>query len=74
MGFPPRKLVGFALVLIVAVSCYLTIVEIVNTYKPDGILRSFAVESLRRSGSPRFLMGDTLLVEAESSVTSDYDL
>jgi hypothetical protein len=70
-----RKLKGSVLVLIVAFSAYLTIVQIVNTYPPSGILKSFSVKSLRGSASSTtYLMGDSLIVEAESDWASEYDL
>jgi hypothetical protein len=43
-----RKVVGLALVLTVLVSGYLTVVQIVNGFKPDGFLESFDVKSLRK--------------------------
>jgi hypothetical protein len=69
------ELKGFILIIIVAFSAYLTIVQIVNTYPPAGILKSFSVQSLRRpSSSDTYLMGDSLVVEAQSDWASQYDL
>jgi hypothetical protein len=70
-----KRIVGFALLFLIAVSVYLTMVQIVETFKPDGILKAFSVESLRRQNSSgKFLMGDTLVVEAKSDVATDYEL
>jgi len=70
-----RELKGLVLIIIVAFSAYLTIVQIVNTYPPAGILKSFSVQSLRRpSSSDTYLMGDSLLIQARSDWASQYDL
>jgi hypothetical protein len=40
-----KKVAGFALVFSVVVSSYLIVVQIVNTFKPEGLLKSFSDES-----------------------------
>lgn len=73
--FPFRKTIGVALVLVVSFSCYLMMVQIVNTFAPQGILKSFSVSAPgRRDSLSEFRMGDTLTVKAESDVGSSYDL
>ncbi|MEM2118744.1 MAG: dockerin type I repeat-containing protein, partial [Candidatus Bathyarchaeia archaeon] len=70
-----RKILGFSLIISVVLSSYLTFVNIVNAFKPYGIIQSFEVRSERQGKAVHsFVIGDTLIVEANSEVASGYEL
>lgn len=70
-----KKLVGFMFVLVVLVSFYVSVVQIVNASGVYELIESFSVNSLRSLNSTgRFVMGDTLVFWAECGLADAYDL
>jgi hypothetical protein len=73
MVIPFKKIEGFVLVLIVLVSSYLMVVQLVNAFKPEGMLKSFDVVSLRKhSSGNRFAVNDVFVVKAECGRVNAY--
>jgi len=70
-----NKTIGFVLLSIIVFFCYVGIVDIVNGFRPVGLLKSLTVQSSTNPDSScEFVMGDTLAVVATSDSAGWYRL
>ena len=70
-----RTVEGFVLVLVISVSAYLTVVQLVNGFGFDGLIESFTVNVSRRSGSDsQYAINEVFAVEVECRRASAYRL
>lgn len=75
MAIPFKKLEGFALILVISISAYLMIVQLVNGYGYKGLLKSFQVKSSEKhTPNNRFAINDFFVIEAECEHVTAYRL
>lgn len=70
-----RKLEGFVLVLVISVSAYLTVVQLVNGLGFDGLIESFTVNVSTRSGSDnQYAINEVFAIKVECRRANAYRL